>query len=207
MEIRKLHSDLITPMRGTEGAAGYDLFMPEAGDNLGGYSHLVGLGFAAKVPVGYVALILPRSSAGVKHGIRLGNTVGVIDSDYEGEWKVNIRTAPGKVVNWQAGERLFQFVVVPVGTPELVFVDEFSTSSKRGAGGFGSTGVAAESLKHVYLPFRDPNTDRGFSWQRFRFDELTAKQKGWLDESYAKGLRNTQSEAEFEALYVKHFES
>jgi dUTP pyrophosphatase len=75
----------------------------------------------------------------VKHGIHLGNTAGVIDSDYEGEWKVNVRGRPGDVVQWAAGERLFQFIVVPIGTPELVFVDKFSEASDRGIGGFGST--------------------------------------------------------------------
>lgn len=139
MEIIKLHPDLLEPKRGTDGAAGYDLFMPTAGDNTGPVTNLIGLGFAAKVPVGHVALILPRSSSGVKQGIRLGNTVGVIDSDYEGEWKVNLRTAPGAIVQWEAGDRLFQFVVVPVVTPELQFVEKFSTSSERGEGGFGST--------------------------------------------------------------------
>lgn len=145
MEIIKIHPDLITPVRGTDGAAGYDLFMPEAGYVYSG-SHdkttLVGLGFAAKVPVGFVALILPRSSSGVKAGLHLGNTIGVIDSDYEGEWKVNIRQHDNDNVEWGAGDRLFQFVVVPVGTPTLVFVDEFSTTSKRGIGGFGSTNEA-----------------------------------------------------------------
>lgn len=140
MEIVKLHPDLIAPTRGTDGAAGYDLYMPKAGNNLEGPSQLQRLGFACKVPVGHVALILPRSSAGVKAGVHLGNTVGVIDSDYEGEWMVNVRGRPGDVVQWAAGERLFQFVVVPVATPELQFVDQFTHSSERGAGGFGSTG-------------------------------------------------------------------
>lgn len=141
MEIIKLHPDLLEPKRGTDGAAGYDLFMPEAGSNFGHQSGLTGLGFAAKVPEGYVALILPRSSAGVKLGVRLGNTVGVIDSDYEGEWMVNIRTAPGDVVQWEQGDRLFQFVVLPIATPELRFVEFFSEMSARGDGGFGSTNV------------------------------------------------------------------
>jgi dUTP pyrophosphatase len=140
VEIVKLHPDLIAPTRGTEGAAGYDLYMPASGSNLSGSAGLHGLGFAAKVPVGHVALILPRSSAGVKQGIRLGNTVGVIDSDYEGEWKVNIQGRPGDVIQWAAGERMFQFIVVPVATPALQFVDQFTNSSARGAGGFGSTG-------------------------------------------------------------------
>lgn len=140
MEIIQLHPDLLPPTRGTEGAAGYDVYMPAAGNTLGGSAGLHGLGFACKVPAGHVALILPRSSAGVKLGVRLGNTAGVIDSDYEGEWKVNIQGKPGDVVQWAAGERLFQFIVVPVATPELKFVKEFSNSSQRGAGGFGSTG-------------------------------------------------------------------
>lgn len=140
MEIVKLHPDLIAPTRGSDGAAGYDLYMPAQGNTLEGPSQLHRLGFACKVPAGHVALILPRSSAGVKGGIRLGNTVGVIDSDYEGEWKVNIQGRPGDVVQWAAGERLFQFIVVPVATPELQFVDKFSEASQRGAGGFGSTG-------------------------------------------------------------------
>jgi dUTP pyrophosphatase len=140
VEIIKLHPDLITPTRGTEGAAGYDLYMPKPGTSVSGNAELHGLGFAAKVPAGHAALILPRSGAGVKSGIRLGNTCGVIDSDYEGEWKVNIQGRAGDCVQWAAGERLFQFVVVPVVTPELQFVSEFSESSNRGAGGFGSTG-------------------------------------------------------------------
>lgn len=139
MEIIKLHPDLIAPKRGTEGAAGYDVFMPAAGDTLGEKNKLTGLGFAAKVPEGHVALILPRSSAGVNLDVRLGNTAGVIDSDYEGEWKANIRQPSGDVLNWGAGDRLLQFVIVPISTPELEFVRKFSTSSKRGEGGFGST--------------------------------------------------------------------
>lgn len=140
MEIVKLHPDLIEPTRGSDGAAGYDLYMPVSGTNLPGRGNLTGLGFAAKVPAGHVALILPRSSAGVKAGIHLGNTVGVIDSDYEGEWMVNVRQHENEIISWAAGERLFQFVVVPVATPALQFVDKFSESSSRGAGGFGSTG-------------------------------------------------------------------
>lgn len=140
MEIIKLHPDLIEPTRGTDGAAGYDLYMPKAGCTLGNRRELHGLGFAAKVPVGFVALILPRSSAGVKSGIHLGNTVGVIDSDYEGEWKVNVRQHENEIVQWSAGERLFQFVIVPVSTPELEFVEKFTSASERGIKGFGSTG-------------------------------------------------------------------
>lgn len=218
MEIIRLHPDLLEPKRGTDGAAGYDLFMPVEGYVFSGSSEkdrLIGLGFAAKVPAGHVALILPRSSTGVKGGVHLGNTVGVIDSDYEGEWKVNIRQHDNNNVEWGAGDRLFQFVVVPIATPELQFVEKFSTASERGAGGFGSTNTAqapdlkvtAGSLKHAYLPFRDPEADRKFSWKRFLTADLTAQQKGWLDESIEKNVQSTTPAADFEALYVKWFES
>lgn len=140
MEIIKLHPDLIAPKRGSEEAGGYDLYMPEAGDTLGETNKLTCLGFAAKVPVGHVGLILPRSSAGVNLDVRLGNTAGVIDSDYEGEWKANIRQPSGAVLHWGAGDRLLQFIIVPISTPELEFVEQFSKSSARGTGGLGSTG-------------------------------------------------------------------
>lgn len=176
MEIIKLHPDLIAPKRGTVEAAGYDLFMPSPGDTLGASNKLTGLGFAAKVPVGHVALILPRSSAGVNLDVRLGNTAGVIDSDYEGEWKANIRQPSGDVLNWGAGDRLLQFIIVPISTPELKFVEKFSTSSERGIGGFGSTN------DHGYLPVRTPDSLTGFSFIRVPLSIMSVKERGWYDE-------------------------
>jgi len=147
MELIKLHPDVILPERGSDGAAGYDIFMPSAGEIkertswASPASVMVGLRFAMKVPVGCVALIVPRSGAGAKHGIALRNTVGVIDSDYEGEWKVAVTQKEGKGFSWAAGERLFQFVIVPCLTPEIKVVEQFSEASERGQGGFGSTGA------------------------------------------------------------------
>lgn len=145
MELIRLHPNLIEPTRGSEGAGGYDLYMPDSGyikeaNDTGENHQLIGLGFAAKVPVGCVALIAPRSGAGAKNGIELRNTVGIIDHDYEGEWKVCVKTKEGGNFGWSAGERLYQFVVVPVLTPALQVVEQFSTHSERGTGGFGSTG-------------------------------------------------------------------
>lgn len=203
MEIIKLHPNLITPARGTDGAAGYDLFMPEAGYVYCG-SHdkttLVGLGFAAKVPAGFVALILPRSSSGVKAGVHLGNTVGVIDSDYEGEWKVNIRQHDGINVEWDQGDRMFQFVIVPISTPELQFVEKFSTPSERGEGGFGSTNELG------YLPIRTPETPTGFSYIRKNIFEMTAAEQGWHRENKALSEQKRSDPATFLALYAKWFE-
>ena len=128
------------PTRGTDYAGGFDIYMPEKGSMMPGatYGQIVPLGFSAEVPVGYVALLLPRSSAGAKHGVSLNNTVGVIDADYRGEWMACLRLKNGLPYRWEAGERLLQFILVPVATPELNLVEELGTTA-RGEGGFGST--------------------------------------------------------------------
>lgn len=128
------------PTRGTDYAGGFDIYMPEKGSMMPGatYGQMVPLGFSAEVPVGYVALLLPRSGAGAKHGVSLNNTVGVIDADYRGEWVACLRLKNGLPHRWEAGERLLQFILVPVATPELNLVEELGTTA-RGEGGFGST--------------------------------------------------------------------
>ena len=140
MNIKKLHPNFKMPTRGTEHAGGYDLYMPEAGVLMPGatYGQMVPLGFAAEIPVGFVALLLPRSGAGAKHGVSLNNTVGVIDADYRGEWMACLRVKNGVPHRWEAGERLLQFILVPVGITELNLVEELGTTA-RGEGGFGST--------------------------------------------------------------------
>jgi dUTP pyrophosphatase len=140
MQIRAIHPNFQTPVRSSTLAGGYDLIMPESGALLHRNKvEFVGLGFQAAVPEGYVALILPRSGTGAKHGVQLRNTVGVIDADYRGEWKVAVSQREHEELTWAAGERLYQFLLVPVGTPELELVDALPETS-RGEGGFGSTG-------------------------------------------------------------------
>lgn len=139
MNIQSLHPDFILPARGSDTAGGYDIFMPDAGSTEEGKPMMVKLGFAAEVPPGHVALLLPRSGAGAKFGVELNNTCGVIDSDYRGEWMATLRTKGGEYFGWAKGERVLQFVIVPVTTPELVVVEQLE-STIRGAGGFGSTG-------------------------------------------------------------------
>lgn len=135
MRIKSLHNNFVMPTKGTDGAGAFDLYMPEDGET----GKLVGLGFSAEVPKNHVALILPRSSAGVKRGLELRNTCGVIDSDYRGEWKAAVQTKNGDVLQWSAGDRLLQFLVVPVSDVELELVDELDETT-RGSGGFGSSG-------------------------------------------------------------------
>ncbi len=140
MNIKQLHQNFKMPTRGTDRSGGFDIYMPEPGvlerDVKG---QMVPLGFAAEVPTGHVALLLPRSGAGAKHGVSLNNTVGVIDADYRGEWMACLRLKNHQPLTWEAGERLLQFVLVPVATPELQIVDSLEDTD-RGEGGFGHTG-------------------------------------------------------------------
>ena len=88
---------------------------------------------------GYAALILPRSGLGHKHGIVLGNLVGLIDSDYQGPLMISVWNRSQAPFTIQPLDRIAQLVVVPVVQVELQVVEDFETSA-RGAGGFGSTG-------------------------------------------------------------------
>ncbi|MFD1555362.1 dUTP diphosphatase [Paraburkholderia silviterrae] len=88
---------------------------------------------------GYAALILPRSGLGHKHGIVLGNLVGLIDSDYQGELMISTWNRGHTTFTLNPMERLAQLVIVPVVQAQFNIVDDFE-QSERGAGGFGSTG-------------------------------------------------------------------
>ena len=138
MQITAIHSNFIMPTRGSEQAGAFDICMPEDG-SVSGIAQMVGLGFAAAVPPGHVALLLPRSSIGAKYGLELNNSCGIIDSDYRGEWKAALRTKDGSTFNWHARERLLQFLVIPLGSVSLEKVSSLD-ETKRGTNGFGSTG-------------------------------------------------------------------
>ena len=89
---------------------------------------------------GYAALILPRSGLGHKHGIVLGNLVGLIDSDYQGQLIVSAWNRSDVAYTLAPMERLAQLVIVPVVQAQFNIVDEFPAASERGEGGYGSTG-------------------------------------------------------------------
>jgi len=130
------------PHYATAGAAGLDLRacldMPltlEPGD-----SQLVPSGIAIHLgDPGYAAIVLPRSGLGTKYGIVLGNLVGLIDSDYQGQVFVSLWNRGNAAFTIQPMDRIAQLVVIPVAQIELHVVEEFAASD-RGAGGFGSTG-------------------------------------------------------------------
>jgi dUTP pyrophosphatase len=130
------------PSYGTPGSAGLDLrACIDAGIEIApGQTVLVPTGLSIYVEdPRYAALILPRSGLGHKHGIVLGNLVGLIDSDYQGQLMVSTWNRSSQTFTLEPMERLAQLVIVPIQQVELKIVDEFAESS-RGTGGFGSTG-------------------------------------------------------------------
>ena len=140
MKIKLTHPNAKIPTRATEGSGGYDIYMPELGNyNPSLRQEKISLGFAAEVPHRHVAMIFPRSGVGFNYQLELNNTVGIIDSDYRGTWFVRVRTKDGSSFTWAAGDKLFQFCIVPVATPMLEIVDSLD-ETVRGDGGLGSTG-------------------------------------------------------------------
>ena len=130
------------PAYATEGSAGMDLrACIEAPLTLApGDAHLVPTGIAIHVAdPGYAALILPRSGLGHKHGIVLGNLVGLIDSDYQGPLMVSCWNRGREPFTLNPLDRLAQLVIVPVAHAAFSIVDSFETTA-RAEGGFGSTG-------------------------------------------------------------------
>src|SRR5690554_27089 len=130
------------PTYATEGSAGLDLrAMLDAPLILEpGQTHLLPTGLAMHIgDPGLAATILPRSGLGHKHGIVLGNLVGLIDSDYQGELKVSVWNRGSEAYQVEPGERIAQLVIVPVVQVDFNLVTEF-TDSARGAGGFGHSG-------------------------------------------------------------------
>ena len=130
------------PEPATHGSAGVDLrAMLDADHELAPDATLLiptGIAIHIEDP-GYAAMILPRSGLGHKHGIVLGNLVGLIDSDYQGPLMVSCWNRGKKPFGIAVGERIAQLVIVPVLQPRFQIVDDFA-ESHRGSGGFGSSG-------------------------------------------------------------------
>lgn len=139
---KRVGSKFPIPKRGTAGSAGLDLCacIDEHIHIAPGETHLIPTGFAINIKdAGIAAMILPRSGLGHKHGIVLGNLVGLIDSDYQGQIFVSIWNRGSNTFTLEPGDRIAQMVFVPVIQTEFEVVDEFHESG-RGAGGFGHTG-------------------------------------------------------------------
>ena len=138
----RLGTEWPLPAYATDGSAGLDLrAMLDAPLTLApGQTELLPTGLAIHIAdPGLAAMILPRSGMGHKHGIVLGNLVGLIDSDYQGQLMVSCWNRSSSAFTINTGERIAQLVLVPVLQAQLQIVDSFD-DSQRGAGGFGHTG-------------------------------------------------------------------
>ena len=138
----RIGNDIPLPSYSTSGSAGMDLraCLDEPLDLAPTETSLIPTGIAIFVEdPGYAALILPRSGLGHKHGIVLGNLVGLIDSDYQGELMISAWNRGSSNFTIEPGDRIAQLVVVPVQQVEFSIVSEF-LSTDRGIGGFGSSG-------------------------------------------------------------------
>jgi len=139
---QRIGKEIPLPEYATDGSAGLDLRACVEGSLLvkPGETHLIPTGIAIHISdVGYAAMLLPRSGLGHKHGIVLGNLVGLIDSDYQGQLFISCWNRGDTEFTITSGDRIAQMIIVPVIQPQFELVSEFNQSD-RGAGGFGHTG-------------------------------------------------------------------
>ena len=141
IRVKKLRENAILPTYGSTEAAGADLYACLDAPLLirPGESVFVPTGIAMEVPKGYAGLIYARSGLACKRGLAPANKVGVVDSDYRGEFMVVLHNHGGTDQTIAHGERIAQLVITPVFTPGFIQVDEL-TDTERAGGGFGSTG-------------------------------------------------------------------
>lgn len=139
LKVKKLHPDARLPVYGTDGAACFDLAALSPAEIW--EARIIRTGLSFEIPEGHVMLIFSRSGHGFKNDVRLANCVGVIDADYRGEVMVKLTNDSTTHFRVNAGDRIAQAIVIPF--PRMAFeeVEELS-STERGEGGFGSTGVA-----------------------------------------------------------------
>ncbi|MDG4812598.1 dUTP diphosphatase [Hydrogenovibrio sp. 3SP14C1] len=139
----RLGNEIEMPHYGTKGSAGLDLRACIETDMViePGQTVLIPTGMAIHLDdPGLAAMLLPRSGLGHKHGIVLGNLVGLIDSDYQGPLMVSCWNRSEQAYKVAVGERIAQMVIVPVLQPVFTQVEEFGDATERGEGGFGHTG-------------------------------------------------------------------
>ena len=139
LKIKKLNPQATLPRYGSAGAAAFDVCALESGIIQPGSAATFTTGLAFDLPEGWHLLAFSRSGHGFRHGVRLSNSVGLIDSDYRGELKVRLQNDGWQPYRVQRGERIAQ--CMPVYAPQLELIEVDDTSdTERGDGGFGSTG-------------------------------------------------------------------
>lgn len=144
LRIVKLHENAVIPKRGTDGSAGYDLFVPTDSDDIIIKPHQtvkVHTNIAMEIPRYVFGAIFARSGTATKRGLRPANCVGVVDPDYRGDIIVALHNDTDVDQKIEAGERIAQIVFVPFMLFDFELVDKLD-ETERGAGGFGSTGFS-----------------------------------------------------------------
>ncbi len=139
---KRIGNEFPLPRQATAGSAGFDLCacIDEHIHVAPGETHLIPTGIAIHIKEKHIAaMLLPRSGLGHKHGIVLGNLVGLIDSDYQGQVYVSLWNRGSTPFVLEPGDRIAQMIFVPIVPTAFEVVEEFSESG-RGAGGFGHTG-------------------------------------------------------------------
>ena len=139
IKVKKLNNNATLPTRGSEYAAGYDLYAVEGATIKAHETAKVGTGLAFELPDDTFAAIFARSGLATKQGLRPANCVGVCDSDYRGEYIVALHNDTEEDKTIEAGERIAQMVLMPYVKMEFAEVEELS-DTERGKSGFGSTG-------------------------------------------------------------------
>lgn len=142
LKVKKMRDNSILPTRGDSKAAGIDLYacIDNPATILPNATVMIPSGIACEFPEGYFGLMLPRSSVGVKRKLTLANTAGVIDESFRGEIMMAFKNNGDVYQTIEPGERLAQLILLPYFTYNIVETDTLSTT-ERGDGGFGSTGV------------------------------------------------------------------
>ena len=141
IKVKKLRPGAHLPTYGTEFSAAADLYacLEEPVTIAPGETKKIPTGLSMEIPIGCAGLIYARSSLGTKQGLAPANKVGVVDSDYRGEFMIFLHNHGSQPQTVSHGDRVAQLLVTPVFTPGFEEADEL-TDTARGAGGFGSTG-------------------------------------------------------------------
>ena len=142
LKAKKMKDNAILPTRGSERAAGIDLYANLDRDYIviaPGETRMFGSGIACDFPEGYWGMVVPRSSVGIKRHLTLPNNIGVIDNDYKNEIMIAFTNIGETNQIIENGERVAQMILMPYVLYDVIEVDELQ-ETKRGLGGIGSTG-------------------------------------------------------------------
>lgn len=140
VKIKKLDDVAIIPTKAHETDACFDIYASKYAEIAPGGTTLVHTGFATEIPVGYWGAVFARSGIATKRGLRPANCVPVIDAPYRGEWLIPLHNDSDEMQIVNAGDRIAQFMILPVLPTNLILCDDIGESD-RGDNGFGSTGT------------------------------------------------------------------